>query len=536
LANRLLAAWNALFEKRQSPENPSTPLSAPAGWLFDMLGGYPTLSGARVNQRSALNNIGLDACLRVIAGGIGALPCHVYRRISPKEVEKAFDRREYTLLHDSPNPRMTSCVFREVLTLHALLYGNGYALIEFDMSGKVRALWPLMSELVKPILGEDGSLEYIVTDAAGNEKKYPSDEIIHIPDMGLDGVNGLSRVMLHKEGIGLGQALEAFGSEYFGHGTAPSGIITIAGKLSDPAKERLKQSWHSSHGVPGQRHKVPIFEEGMDYKGIALQADHAQFIESRKFQLSEMERMMGVKPHKIGDLEKATFSNIEHQAQEHIEDTLRPWVVRWEQELTRKLFPKSDLFIELNLDGLLRADFNTRMEGYSKGRQWGWLSVNDIREKENMNPLPGKDGDQYLVPTNMTTPELLANPPKPAPAKAPIVPIAEAAGMEKQRVKAIIRPVFADTIKRALTYDRKDPIKLERYVSRAFASVLKSIAVATNGDVDVAIHYAGLLHARVAEWDAERNRRQGQDEPMSEIFERELEMAFNFISEKEQAA
>jgi HK97 family phage portal protein len=424
------------------------------------------------------------------------------------------------------------------MTTHVLLWGNAYALIEFDMSGKTRALWPIMPEHVKVELMSDRTLRYIVMDPIANtERAYPSDEILHIPGLSFDGVTGISPIKYHREGIGLALALEAFGAEYFGHGTAPSGVITIAGKLSDQAKERLRNSWHSSHGVPGQRHKVPIFEEGMDYKGIALQADHAQFTQSREFQVAELTRAFRVPPHMAGDLKRATFSNIEEQSLEFVKYTLRPWLVRWEQELNRKLFPQpSEFYVEHNVDGLLRGDFASRMSGFATLRQWGLATANELREIENWNPLPKEDGDQILVPSNMTTPELLANPPKPAPAKTSVVPISEAAGLEKQRIKAIIRPVFADTIKRALTYDRKDPVKLERFVSRAFASVLKSIALATNGDVDVAIHYAGLLHARVAEWDAEMSRRQGQDAPMSEILERELEMAFNFIAEKEQAA
>ena len=167
--------------------------------------------------------------------------------------------------------------------------------------------------------------------------------------------------------------------------------------------------------------KSPSWKKAWNSSLTTLQADHAQFIESRKFQINEICRIFRVPPHLIGDLERATFSNIEQQSLEFVEYTLRPWLVRWEQELNRKLFPgpseftASEFFVEHNVDGLLRGDFATRMTGYASGRQWGWISVNDIREKENMNPLPDDDGDQYLVPTNMTTPELLANPPEPPP-------------------------------------------------------------------------------------------------------------------------
>src|SRR4030095_7008007 len=322
------------FSTRQSPENPTTPLSAPAGWLFDMLGGSPTVSGARINERTALQVSAVYACVRVIAESIGSLPLHVYRRLEPRGREKATRTREYALLHNAPNERMTSCIFREVMTAHVLLFGNAYALIEFDQSGKTRAIWPLMPSLVTPNLGSDGRLQYIVTDGSGQESRiYPADEIIHIPGLSFDGVTGVSPILYHREGIGLAAALEAFGAEYFGQGTAPSGVLQFPGALSKEAKERLSNTWRSSHGTPGTRHKIAILEEGMEFKPQTLQADHAQFIESRKFQINEICRIYRVAPHLIGDLERATFTNIEQQSLEFVEYTLRPWLVAGSRSL-----------------------------------------------------------------------------------------------------------------------------------------------------------------------------------------------------------
>lgn len=522
------------FLDTRSLENPKTPLSNPDAWLFTALGASPTFSGVSINERTALQSTGVDAAVRVIAGGIGSLPCHVFEYLQTRGRRKALQRREYNLLHNSPNPRMTSCVFREVVTTHALLSGNGYARIELDGSLKVKAIWPLMPNLVRPELTADRDLVYVVTDGITKEEiPYPASQIIHIPDLSMDGVTGLSRIRLHREGIGLGQALEAFGAEYFGNGTALSGVLESKKKLGDAALERLKLDWANKYGAPGKRHKVAVLEEEMQFKPIQQQADQAQFIQTRAFQLNEEARMFGVKPHKIGDLTHATFSNIEHQSQEHIEDTLRPWVVRWEQELTRKLFPSGEFFVELNLDGLLRADFQTRMAGYAQGRQWGWLSVNDIREKENMNPLPGEDGDQYLVPLNMTTPELLANPPKPAPAPQPATPEPEPpANRSKQEIKRYLRPMFADAIRRSLNYESKDPAKLERFVIRAFTPILLSMAEIAGTDRDVALSYAETIHTRLEAWTNEVKR---ENEP-APIVERELELAFNFIAAKESAA
>lgn len=414
-----LIGW--LDPEYRSLENPMTPLSAPAEWIYDAVGGgIPTGSGIRINERTALQISAVYACVRVIAEAIGSLPLHVYRRTGDRGREKAINRREYALLHDAPNDRMTSCVFREAMMAQVLLFGNAYALIEYDGSAKVRALWPLAPGTVTVELQRDRTLRYfMIDDLTHKQIYYNADEVLHIPGLSFDGVSGISPVRLHREGMGLAQALENFGAEYFGNGTSVSGVLQVKTKLSDPAKTRLSQSWRALRTGRGNRHSVPILEEGMEFKPISIQADNAQFIESRKFQIAEIARIFRVPAHLIGDLEKATFSNIEHQSLEFIEHTLRPWLVRWEQELNRKLFAGSEYFVEHNIDGLLRGDFNTRMQGYASGRQWGWLSVNDIREKENMNPLPGSDGDQYLVPVNMTTPEKIGAPPVIAPPTKP---------------------------------------------------------------------------------------------------------------------
>lgn len=540
MLDRIRQGLIRLLEAR-SLENPRTPLSNPDSWLFPAFGASPTSSGVNINERTALQISAVFACVRVIAESIGSLPLHVYQRKDPRGREKALTRREYTLLHDAPNNRMTACVFREVMTAHVLLYGNAYALIELDGSAKTKALWPLSPSSVRVELAADRSLRYVVRDGVTNkDESYTYEEIVHIPGLSFDGVSGLSPVVLHREGIGLAQALESFGAEYFGNGIAVSGILQAKKNLSLPAQERLKAQLTNEHTGRGRRHKFIVTEEDMDFKPTSVQANNAQFIESRKFQISEIARVFRVPAHLIGDLEKATFSNIEQQSLEFVEYTLRPWLVRWEQELNRKLFPisgftASEYYVEHNIDGLLRGDFQTRMVGYGTGRQWGWLSVNDIREKEGLNPLKAEDGDQYLVPTNMTTPELLANPHKAAPPAEPASP-EPPANRSKQEIKRYLRPMFADAIRRSLNYESKDPVKLERFVSRAFAPVMCSMAEIAGTDQDLAINYADTLHARVSDWSAEMTKRESQPAPMEPILERELEMAFTFLAAKESAA
>jgi HK97 family phage portal protein len=436
---------------------------------------------------------------------------------------------------------MSAAVFREVVTAQLLLWGNGYALIDFDGSGKTKAFWPLQSNKVRVEVAADGrNLTYFVTEENGRETEYPADEVLHIPDLSFDGVCGLSRVRLHREGMGLAKSLEEFGAEYFGGGTHLSGVLQAKGKVTEAAQTRLKESWQKIHAGKGKRHQVAVLEEGLEFEPISIQANNAQFIEARKFQLNEMARLFHVQPHMIGDLDRATNNNIEHQSLEFVEYTLRTLLVRWEQELNRKLFGRgSDFYVEHNVDGLLRGDFKTRMDGYATGRQWGWLSANDIREKENMNPLPDGEGDQYLVPVNMTTPKLLENPPKPEPVAAAQQEQPQAGpqpNRSKQEIKQYLRPTFADAIRRSLNYESKDQAKLERFVSRAFAPVMCSLAEMSSGDTDVAIRYADTLHSRVANWAEEMERRRTQPAPMENILERELEMAYTFVAAKESEA
>lgn len=526
-----------LFPERRSLENPATPLSAPADWLFDTFGGPPTLSGAHINERTALQMSIVYACVRVIAESIASLPLHVYKKTFPRGREKADSRREYYLLHDEPNDRMTSCIFREVLMGHVLLWGNGYARIVYDGSGKTTAFWPLMPELVQPQINPaTRRLRYIVTDSiTGQKEVLLPEDVLHIPGLSFDGVCGLSPIKYCRESFALTQALQDFGAEYFGNGTRPGGVLETPKTLSDPAKERLSAAWRAMHGGRGNRHKVAILEEGMKFSAFAIPAEDAQFIQSRKFQLSEIARIYRVPAHMVGDLEKATYSNIEYQSVEFVQYTLRGWLVRWEQELNRKLFPGGEYFVEHSIEGLLRGDFKTRMDGFAVGRQWGWLSVNDIRELENMNPLPGVDGDQYLAPLNMTTPAKIENPPQPPapPAPAASDPNAPPVKPPKPQTKRYVRHVFADAMRRSLNYESRDPVKLEKFVGRAFAPVLCSIAEMTGGDLDAAIRYADILHSRLPEWAKELDRRQGQATPMEAILEEELEAAYAFIAERE---
>jgi HK97 family phage portal protein len=528
---RAIQAWNGWI-LRSSPESPSTPLSAPADWLF----GSGTLAGEHINQWTALQITTVWACVQIISQTIASLPLSVYRKREDGGREELLRQREYYLLHNEPNERMSSCVFREIVTASVLLWGNGYARIDFDGSGKTNALWPLAADKTTPYLNEQRQLRYRYVDPeTGQQTILFPENVLHIPGLSFDGICGMSPIMLHREGLGLAKALESFGAEYFGNGTFLSGTLNAKGTLTDKAKERLNLSWKMAHTGHGNRWKVPILEEDMTFTQYGqTNNEHAQFTETRRLQIAEVARIYHVPLHMLAETEAGpTYASAEQFALEFVQYTLRNWLVRWEQELNRKLFPRSDIYTEHNLDGLLRGDFATRMTGYATGRQWGWFSVNDIRRKENMNPLKGTDGDQYVVPMNMTTPERVENPPEPTPAPAPANPVAEEPGTNGNRPMRAVRHTFADAIRRSLNYESKDPVKLQKFVSRAFAPILCDLAESTGGDLDAAVRYADILYTRVPQWAAEMVHRQGQMAPLEAILETELNAAWAFIQIKE---
>ena len=227
---------------------------------------------------------------------------------------------------------------------------------------------------------------------------------MHIPGLGFDGLVGYSPIAMAKNAIGMAIACEEFGAKFFANGASPSGVLEHPGTIKDP--QRVREAWQSQFGGSSNAGKVAVLEEGMKYSPIGISPDQAQFLETRKFQIDEIARIFRVPPHMIGDLEKSTFSNIEQQSLEFVKYTLRPWVSRWEQAMSQALLTPEERTryeIHFNVDGLLRGDYESRMNGYAVGRQNGWLSANDIRELENMNRIPEEEGgDLYLINGNMT--------------------------------------------------------------------------------------------------------------------------------------
>ena len=293
---------------------------------------------------------------------------------------------------------------------HLLLWGNAYAQIIRNGKGEVIALYPLMPNKMSVDRDANGQLYYTYTRSTDEAPTMqgmtvtlkPSD-VLHIPGLGFDGLVGYSPIAMAKNAIGMAIACEEYGAKFFANGAAPGGVLEHPGTIKDP--QRVRDSWQSTFGGSGNANKIAVLEEGMKYTPIAISPEQAQFLETRKFQINEIARIFRVPPHMVGDLEKSSFSNIEQQSLEFVKYTLDPWVVRWEQSIMRSLLSdseKKEYFVKFNLEGLLRGDYVSRMNGYAIGRQNGWMSANDIRELENLDRIPAEEGgDLYLINGNM---------------------------------------------------------------------------------------------------------------------------------------
>ncbi len=389
-----------------APERRETTLRDPARWLIDALTGGKVASGVAVNEYVALNYSAVYACVRAISETIATLPKPVYRRLDNGGKQRAPEHRAYAILHDAPNPYMTSVEFWETMVGHIETWGNAYAEIVRDGAGRVVALWPLRPDhMTIRVSPRDRSVSYQYTVPDGTLITLDSYRVLHLRGLSFDGIYGYSPVRLAREAIGLGLAAQEFGARFFGNDSRPGGVLEHPGKLSEAAHKRMKASWEEAHRSLENKYRIAILEEGTKWQQIGIPPEDAQFLQTRRFQLEEIARIYRVPPHVIGDLEKATFSNIEQQAIEFVTHCIRPRCVRLEQRVNQVLFSteqQGTYFMEFLIDGLLRGDIQSRYAAYAVGRQWGWLSVDEIRELENMNPLPNGQGQKYLVPMNMS--------------------------------------------------------------------------------------------------------------------------------------
>lgn len=398
-----MGIFSGLFRTRDAPVNRTS------GSTYSFFMGGST-SGKHVNERTSMQMTAVYSCVRILSEAIASLPLNTFVYTDSGGKEKAISHPLYHLLHDEPNPEMSSFIFRETLMTHLLLWGNAYAQVIRNGKGEVIALYPLMPDRMTVDRDKNGRLYYKYTKSSedaptmdnGSVILSPAD-VLHIPGLGFDGLVGYSPIAMAKNAIGLAIAAEEYGSKFYANGAAPSGVLEHPGTLKDPG--RVRESWQSTFGGSANANKVAVLEEGMKYTPISISPNEAQFLETRKFQINEIARIFRVPPHMVGDLEKSSFSNIEQQSLEFVKYTLDPWVIRWEQALYRTLLSeeeKKTVFFKFNVEGLLRGDYASRMNGYATARQNGWMSANDIRELEDLDRIPAElGGDFYLVNGNM---------------------------------------------------------------------------------------------------------------------------------------
>lgn len=363
--------------------------------------GEGTATGVQVSEYTALNYSAVWSAVNLIAGDVASLPLELYKR-EGKNKERYSAHPLYRLLHDSPNPEMSSLTFRQVLQAHVLTWGNGYAEIERDTVGRPKHLWPLTPERVTP-LHENGRLTYRVTQQNGKDIPFDPANMLHIPGLGWDGVQGYSPIAKARESVALGLAAEKFGATFYGNGSTFGGVITHPTKFATPqARENFEKALKGRSQGVSRAHGLLLMEEGMTYAQMGIPPNEAQFLESRMFQITEVARWFNVPPHKIGDLSRSTNNNIEQQTQDYLQTTLLRWLEAWEQELMRKLISpleRNQQFIEHNLDGFLRADSQGRAALEATEFNIGALTPNDARALANRNPVEG--GDRAFVQMNM---------------------------------------------------------------------------------------------------------------------------------------
>lgn len=398
---------------------PSDSVSSGGGWFVHHFGAK-TDAGVSVSEWTAITLPAVYACVSIIANNLAQLPLNVYRTLPNGGREIMSDHPLQVILHDQANDDMSSFVFRQSVNHHALLWGNGYAEIERNRRGDALAMWPLYPDRTRPKKTDGSPLRY-ESRVNGQFVSLPAEDVLHIPALGFDGYIGYSPVAVARQAVGMGLAMEKFGGKFFANDSKSGGFLMHPGKLGDAGVKNVADGFNKQGG-PDNAFKVKVLEEGMKFISTTIPPDDAQFLSSREFQVAEIARIYGVPLVLLQAMEKSTAwgSGIEQMMIGFVVWTLQPWIVRWEQELNRKLLSSADreagLFVKFNLNALLRGDMKARGQFYRDLYGIGAINPNEIRALEDMNPYEG--GDEFRVPLNMEDP----NAEEPDPAESPDAP------------------------------------------------------------------------------------------------------------------
>lgn len=365
--------------------------------------GAQSVSGENVTEHTAMTYSAVWCAVSLISSTVSCLPLHLLRKDQRKTI-KAVEKGLYNILRYQPNPYMSAQILREVATAHVLLWGNCYCEIVRDGYGQIVEIWPIPPTRCKPEMKE-GELVYRIS-VDGEQIYLPRSKVLHVPGLGFDGFQGYSVVAMARKSIGLGMAMETFGSLYFGNGTHPGVVVSHPMKLSQTAHDNLKNDLTAKHSGLGQSHRLLLLEEGMKIEKISIAPEESQFLESRQFQIPEIARWFNLPPHKLKDLTRSSFSNIESEQISFVTDSILPWLIRFEQNFDIQLLSAAErkqqkLYFRHNVEGLLRGNAKDRSEYYKVMWQNGFMSQNDVREKEDMDPSQSEFADELFVPLNM---------------------------------------------------------------------------------------------------------------------------------------
>ncbi len=372
-------------------------------WYQNQVGSGVSQAGALVTPDTAMRVSAVYACVRIIAQSVAVLPFTVYTSTDAGRI-KAVDHPLFRILARRPNSWQTAYEFMLMQQAHLCLRGNAFARIITGLDGSIEALVPIHPDRVRVFRLMNGRLRYEVRDQIANTtENVLQEEMLHVRGLTLDGLVGMSPIAVARETIGGALGTQDYANRLFSNDARPGGVLTVPGKLSTPAATRIKEDWQQKFTGPNI-HRTAVLEEGVKWAATGMTPEDAQFLETRRFQVIDIARIFGIPPHKLGELDRSTHSNIEHQGMEFVTDTLMPWLVAWEQAVSRDLMtePEQDTFhAEFQVDALLRGDTASRYAAYAVGRQWGWLSADEIRRREGMDPIGGLAGNTYLRPMNM---------------------------------------------------------------------------------------------------------------------------------------
>jgi HK97 family phage portal protein len=440
-------------------------VSSPPQWLIDYLGGPVSYTGKSVTVESSLTVTAVYAGITILANTISSIPLILYRRLE-RGKERATSHPLYTLMHNAPNPEHTSMVFRELMVGHLIGWGNFYGQLILNRGGGVREIWPLSPARME-VFRENGVRKYLYTLTDGGKRAFTAEEIFHVPAFGFDGIQGYSPISMASNAIGLAMTVEEYGSKVFANGARPGVILTHPLRLDDPTYERLNSTWNAAYGGAGNAGKTAILEEGMDIKEIGFPPQDAQFLQLRAFQIDEIARLLNIPAWMLGNVDRSTSwgTGIEQQRLGFLTHTIQPWLTRIEQQLGKDLLLESEkgsYFFEHMTEAMLRADTSSRFQAYALAITNGWMTRNEVRERENMNPRDGLDDP--LIPLNMGTDQG-----RPTTDSSPT----EDVPPDAQRSTAdALTPIYQDALNRCLRREAHDvPAAIKRKKLEEFYSV-----------------------------------------------------------------